>query len=430
MIARYIALALLCTLYWNLSSQSLVTNQEKYWDYRHRAIEGFMIVGEGQGKSLPSGRKDDRSNYIHWGDATINLAWYMGALATEYYLLDNNATIRTEADNEISKAETLREIYFTLKTINRLDSVAEPFFDKRLTPSINGFFIRDDIPESILKKFPGKKYMNSDFTSEKISDNEESQDQVHHLIMGLMCIYRFVPQGVTYQGMPIALEAKAVALRIIDWMRINKWKVVNPAELDSKGNPTKVKRGPDAYIFSEGTMRIYDEFVRGDQRKSTLKTKLNPFNQLYWSTLRMGANPTYAKADNMHMAMAVIATGNGFKRVTYRKLAKRTVKDDWQVYPLLNFALYPDNRSYRKDEEIMNRTRELLDIAPRGGPIAPTRGVEETGWSLNNRFMRKRDTVYGKSDYKHTAEFPGFDYMLLHNLYLIHQKDLQLKRMN
>ncbi len=272
--------------------------------------------------------------------------------------------------------------------------------------------------------------MDSDFTSEKISDNEESQDQVHHLMMGLMCIYRFVPQDVTYRGMPIANEAKAVAMRIIDWMRINGWKVVNPAELDSKGRPTQVERGPDAYIYSEGTMRIYDEFVRGDQRKSKLKSKLNPLNQLYWSTLRMGANPTYAKADNMHMAMAVIATGNGFKKVTYRKLSKRVAKDGWYVYPLLNYALYPDNKEYRHDDRVMSGTRALLDIAPAGGPIAPVRGVEETGWSLNNRFMRKYDTLYGKSDYKHTAEFPGFDYMFLHNLYLIHQKDLQLKRMN
>ena len=103
MIARYIALCLLCAVCSDLRAQDLVTNQEKYWDYRHRANDGFMIIGEGPGKSLPSGRKDDRCNYIHWGDATINLSWYMGALATEYYLLDHNATIRTEAENEISK---------------------------------------------------------------------------------------------------------------------------------------------------------------------------------------------------------------------------------------------------------------------------------------------------------------------------------------
>jgi hypothetical protein len=390
-----------------------------------------MVVGEGQGNSLPSGRKDDRCHYIHWGDATINLAWYMGVLATEYYLIDHNATVRTDAENELKKEDTLREIYYALKAINRLDSVAEPFFDPSHPPEINGFFIRDDVPADFLKKnFPNKMYMDSDFTSKKISDNEESQDQVHHLTMGLMCIYRFVPLDVQYQGMSIASEAKNIALRIIDWMRINGWKVVNPAEPDQNGKLTVVERGPDAYIYSEGSMRIYDEFVRGDQRKSKLKTKLNPLNQVYWSTLRMGSNPTYAKADNMHMAMAVIATGNGFKKVTYRKLAKRTAKDGWYVYPLLNFALYPSNKDYRHDQRVMDCTRELLDIAPSGGPIAPMPGVKETGWSLNNRFMRKRDVVYGKSDYKHTAEFPGFDYMLLHNLYLIHQKELQLKRAN
>ncbi len=405
--------------------QSMVQNQRKYWDYREKALNGYISVGEGQGKSIPSGGKDDEANFITWGDATINLGWYMAILATEYHLSKKRAFVRTEAENVIQKEQTIQELFYALKALDRLDMNAEPYFDPAAEPALNGFFMRDDVPEALTKDFKSKKHMKSDFESPKISDNEMSQDQVYHLLMGLVCVHRFIPEATKYKGMAISDHARQTAIRLIDWLRLNGWAVVNPAELDSKGRPTKVERGWEAYIFSAGTLKILEKLIPNDKK---YKKYLNPLNSVFWSSLRMGVNPTYVKDDNSHMAMVISAAGNGFRKVTYRKLAKKSFRHDWYVYPLVNLAIYPENCRYRKDEELMKNTRSMLDSAPADGIEAPYPNVSESGWSVNIRFLRKKESLYSPPEYTKGREFAGYDYMLLHNLFLIHENQLLLDK--
>lgn len=421
---RYLSILLALLTIFQVSGQSLVENQEKYWNYRQSLIKDYMVIGNGAGKSIPATGKDDEANYIYWGDATIRLGWYMTVLATEYHLLRERAVVRTEANNTIAKEQTAQELYYAIMALERLDARAEPFYDKSAPEAMNGFFIRDDVDQDFLDEFEDKKHLVSDYTSKKPTDNEMSQDQVHHLLMGLMAIYRYVPEVTEYKGVRIADRAKENALRIIDWLQTHKWDVVNPVRLNKRGKPERVARGADAYIFSQGTAKTMQEFLRGDEPK---RKKVNVFNGLFWSTLRMGVNPTYIKDDNAHMAMTVTATSNGFRRVTYRKLLKRSFANDWYVYPLYNLAIYPNNRRSRKDMRIIEASRKLLDSAPKGGIVSPAPGTNETGWSSYNRFMRKRHDAIDPPDYEQGSEYPGLDYMLLHNLYLIHHKDKMLE---
>lgn len=406
-------------------AQNLVLNQDKYWDYRQQMLEEYVTVGEGQGKSIPSGGKDDEAHFITWGDATINLGWYLGILATEYHLSRKNAHIRTEAENVIQKEQTLQELFFALKALDRLDLQAEPFFDPNAEPELNGFFMRDDVPQNLKKEFKStKKHMRSDYESEKPSDNEMSQDQVYHLLMGLMAVHRFIPEPTQYKGMAISAHAHDAAIRIIDWLRFNDWAVVNPVELDKKGRPTKVERGWEAYIFSKGLLNIREQLT-GEEEK--IKKNLNPLNSLFWSSLRMGINPSYVRDDNTHMAMAIAATGNGFRRVTYRKLSKRAFRTDWHVYPLMNLAMYPENRRHRKDEKMLTLSRAMLDTAPPDEIKSTFPERCESGWSANNRFLRKNNYLTEPPYYSKGLEYAGYDYMLFHNLYLIHTKQLLLE---
>jgi len=66
-------------------------NLEKYWFYRYRLVEDFMLIGDGPGMSIPAqsraldsdnrtGGFYDERNTLAWSDATIDLGHYIGAL--------------------------------------------------------------------------------------------------------------------------------------------------------------------------------------------------------------------------------------------------------------------------------------------------------------------------------------------------------------
>lgn len=47
-----------------LQGQNNQINLEKYWHYRYRLVNYFMVVGEGNGKSLPTAVRNLYSNII------------------------------------------------------------------------------------------------------------------------------------------------------------------------------------------------------------------------------------------------------------------------------------------------------------------------------------------------------------------------------
>jgi len=95
---------------------------QKYWYYRWRLRNDFVYIGDQPGESLPiEVRHVDgpTSGYFTSGDGTQQLAFYILTLSTELKLLQ----YRNE-DLEFTKSE----LYYAIKTFERLDLAAEPGF--------------------------------------------------------------------------------------------------------------------------------------------------------------------------------------------------------------------------------------------------------------------------------------------------------------
>jgi hypothetical protein len=262
-------------------AQNFTVNHRKYWFYKSRLNNDFVKVGTGDGESLVFNQrgfyKDSRATSwdaavasMKIGDGTSTLGYYIAQLALEYYLLKLN---NQKTDS------TLYELACALYAINRLDLKAETTLgSSNCSPSLNGFFIRDDV----LCDFIRNNYEHFNYFSAGINNNYQSrgfasyfqfgvdslssswcdayeeknyqfaeakktlfyisQDQVYNLLYGLAFVRKFVPtwveakdrQGHTFwfqDGQKyISEEAKAIAKRIVDNIR-------NPKKCDGSGCP-------------------------------------------------------------------------------------------------------------------------------------------------------------------------------------------------
>ena len=62
---------------------------------------------------------------------------------------------------------------------------------------------------------------------------------------------------------------------------------------------------------------------------------------LFWDTLRQPANPTYSNESNLHMALAIMAVGDGYAADTPQVIATLSALQDWWLYPVLHRVLHP-----------------------------------------------------------------------------------------
>jgi len=139
-------------------------NLQKYWEYRER-LKDFVVVGSDSGCSLIS---PDRTNgQVRYQDEPTPLGYYIGVLASEYYLLDTQAKDTASASQ---KARTLEELYYALAAAVRLDQNAEAYwrhYDSGLVYKVrggdlNGFMIRDDISSNFLNDWENGDYVEND----------------------------------------------------------------------------------------------------------------------------------------------------------------------------------------------------------------------------------------------------------------------------
>jgi len=122
----------------------------KYWHYRNRLNNFFVILGEQHGESQVIGVRNNigsdndpsdiwgKGKSVDYGQHGKYTGYYIGTLATEYYLLYKN-----EQYEDASK--TYQELLLALKAIKVYwDEKAEPFWG--VNESFNGFFIRGNVP--------------------------------------------------------------------------------------------------------------------------------------------------------------------------------------------------------------------------------------------------------------------------------------------
>jgi hypothetical protein len=143
----------------------------KYWFYRWRLRNDFMVMGEGPGQSLVAeSRNLTRGQFMKWADATIMHGYYLTMLAIEHKILEDKGRTEDLKNNE-------RELYYAIKAFERLDYVSETFYssepgfdeafrvgDATLPADVNGYFFRDDVPPTFLNtnQFPD---LTPNFTS-------------------------------------------------------------------------------------------------------------------------------------------------------------------------------------------------------------------------------------------------------------------------
>lgn len=201
-------------------AQTDQANLEKYWKFRNAFREKFVKIGAEPGESLPAGailpyECQDNTNFdgsgfgeMRWGDGTIRHGHYLGLLATEYRLLKNNGQDVTGV---------LNELYYALNVVNRLDLKAEYeqskfYVSNPYSPNLNGFYLREDIPEDFATNHWGTDLLEARCTnsvyyrndnSEKLNtdgyinrgngyQNVPSLDQMTSLMVGFSLIHKLV----------------------------------------------------------------------------------------------------------------------------------------------------------------------------------------------------------------------------------------------
>src|SRR4051812_14753090 len=111
-------LVIFCYTLTEISAQGFDKNLQKYWKYRER-LKNFVVPGDCQGCGVPANGIDAAGN-LQYGDATQEMGHYLLVLATENYLLNYYG---------ISDADNVKEIFYALEAINRLDRTAEYWWD-------------------------------------------------------------------------------------------------------------------------------------------------------------------------------------------------------------------------------------------------------------------------------------------------------------
>jgi len=149
---------------WSVAqTQNMSGDLTKYWYYRWRLRNDFMVMGNGPGESLiAEQRNTGRKDLVKWADASLMQGYYLSMLAIEHKILEDLGRFEDLLNNE-------RELYFALKAFERLDYWTETIYsdeqpnnnnvgrrtgDMTQRGDINGYFYRDDVPPDFFANLP------------------------------------------------------------------------------------------------------------------------------------------------------------------------------------------------------------------------------------------------------------------------------------
>lgn len=308
-------------------SQSPQRNLEKYWHYRERLRERFVVVSqdvEEEGVNIPAG--EIFNDTVGWSDGNSIMSHYLSLLSTELWLLKTNHQ---------DYSQTLAELYYAMLALERLDLYSESHwrrFDGKLklnakdsmtaihnieiindlgrTPvlsermplpsDINGMHLRDDVTPAFWNEHRQHFGVSVCEMSGRHPMEEISQDVIFHNIEGLTLVGKLVgtenianvpvtfktdiiPQYLVEKGIlrgdsvDFALWVGDIISRYIAYFQSNK-----PLRLLFKKNHwvlrntvtgKKVQQGSgdvgwDAWLFyNYGLMTVGREFTGSDLRR-------------------------------------------------------------------------------------------------------------------------------------------------------------------
>ncbi len=378
---------------------------ENYERLRERLDTLFIDEGESAGQSIPAHIRSDADGYIRWADATIDLGWYIGVLATELHM-----RTRPERYPGFVVARDVdgigEQLYLALNALERLDRVAEPSFDCGASESVNGFFIRDDVAAGFHERF-GLSETRSDFLDGVVTNKEMSQDQVWHLMLGLALTAKLV--DVRVRDRDLAAWAREQAQRIIEHVASNNWQITNPACDDRP-----VARGSAAIGNRPGAAHMIAFITEG-----ALTYEVGASQQRLFDSLQDPDNAVYINPDNQHMVMTIAAIGEGFGSMTIDALVELAETHQWWAYPLLYAALRDDSEAPRwcvYRERVASESGTLLSELGDAEPSSPRPARATHSFTSSNRFIRGTEQAYVGAEGSEGHRFHGLDFLLLHNL--------------
>ncbi|GAB4278091.1 MAG: hypothetical protein Kow0068_01580 [Marinilabiliales bacterium] len=438
----------------NIIAQLTYNDLEKYWFYKDRFNKYFVKVGDDIGESIVCSRRNHNGGTnFRLGDQTSHLGWYIGVLATEYKLLN---------DNGYSTENTLTELYYALKAYERLDYCeANPPWNLS-TSKVDGFFMRFDPqlydhPElfdttglnngcekptdSYGSRYPGMPtYIDEVLIEEAGQDHiVMTQDQAIYIIMGLALVRKCLPNSSlivkdlngNYIPFNFHSMSKYYANNIIEYIQNRnlihgpqKWHIYEP------DGGLLQRPGGNVYAFA---YPLY-------------KTGQKIFNYTYtdsWSTSPLAkdmwrvVNIPIWKTDNAHMSCVLAALSDtwdiGINSTGYNiHMVASDHQRNWDTFYLLLYNFIQDKNSSYFDN---TQAKDQITTAPLCGPYlwdanndvyfdccGYVEGKPDYGWASGLKFIHSNDAQHGYDDNttntrQQIGNFNGLDYMLFYNLY-------------
>ena len=418
-------------------------NLEKYWYYRERLCKYFVKIGPNPGESIVAERLNDlRYDKYKIGDGTIDLAWYISVLATEYALLEksNQQTNRT-----------VQELYYALKAYERLDRCENKEPWNKDTAKLDGFFNREDVELYNTRGAFSLKGRNIGLSKDSVWGTKPaghptyikeidafysfpiskgiamSQDQAVHLLMGFALITKALPnKNLLFtdmdnkkQSVNFYLWSQKLAGLIINYIKQDTWIIKDP-------NGNKVERGYNAFANSYAFAKA-GKYITGKQYQNFYS--LEPFALMAWY---MQIIPNFPNNYNTTMAMCLAAIGNSWG--TYSSTANKLyiAGSVWRKHYLyVPLFMYLHDTKLGKPAYNKKKIKKSIDDAPEFGTYFwgneyvdfaccdTVYGNPGNGWAYSNKFRSDKN---GQDNGVDMANFNGLDFMLLYNLYQLAEK--------
>lgn len=459
----------------------------RYWYYRTRLINDFMKIGKNQGDCIVIAERNEGKSTLSDSSSIVSqvgpdqidlINQYIVTLALEYKML-------TRANQDAS--ETVNELYHLLYMINRLDMEADQFWKSNpptgpnITPNDypNGFMIREDMPPDYLKDnryhfnytmqlsgntsiastgqplpyrgFCGSGYMDelvgTKFQSYVNTPNSGEKDEMgmphdkfHSMLTALMFVIKYLPASVTngsetFQDGASSLkqEAKNIAARIYQYLKGPgfSWMLVYPDFSGSNLHYLNVGANAGFYSWPLSRMACY---LAADFPWSSVEpcvsyddpTAFN-FGKTYYQTTSMSVQP---KID-----MAVF---NAWDQVGSNRHALASIGYSPGIPPIPAYvAMMPNSGGWGLEwsqlaRKVLHQNGTLmtqlsvydniLAAAPCNGPFNYGSGIYGAWeWSAQDRTEHPNSKG---SLHPFAADYPGVDYMMLHNLYYEYNNQL------
>ncbi len=422
--------------------------QDKYWRYRQRLTRYFVKVGDGIGESVVSNvrnrfKRSERA--LTYSDQTIDLAWYISILATEYALLEQNNQ-RVEG--------TLQELYYALKAFDRLDACEKnpPWYQKEA--KLDGFFQRydvllDSLPQLFSLKgrnpyltpkdtwgtrAPGMPtYISSyDYEVGKVNyySPSVSQDQIVHLLMGFALVQKCLPDQFLFfskvngkqMGFNFKKDVEEKMYRLFEYIKRDRvWILKDP-------NNQSVTRGHNAMMYAYPLRALAWKTI-GFEYEDTWSSSF--MARQMWNLSRV---PNWVNDYNSTMALILASLTDTwvdispFVRInnTGFYISKCGSPWDRETLFLLLYQFYNDKTTSWYDK---GKVVKQLDSAPCNGPYywsqdsvyfsccGKVPGKPQGGWCYPNKFRATKKEQNGLGKNVLCGNFSGVDYLLLYNLF-------------